>query len=73
MYIYIYLIYTPIRKTLLDNIVDLIGAISNLSDDKLVNLLLYGHDSYSINTNASILKCTITFLKSSERFDIPLL
>ena len=35
--------------------------------------LLYGHDSYSINTNASILKCTITFLKSSERFDIPLL
>ena len=65
--------FTPIRKTLLDNIVDLIGTISNLSDDKLVNLLLYGHDSYSINTNASILKCTITFLKSSERFDIPLL
>ena len=65
--------FTTIRKTLLDNIVDLIGTISNLSDDKLVNLLLYGHDSYSADTNASILKCTITFLKSSERFDIPLL
>ena len=52
--------FTPIRKTLLDNIVDLIGTISNLSDDKLVNLLLYGHDSYSINTNASTVEALIS-------------
>ena len=33
--------YTHIRKTLLDNITNLIGDISKFSDDKLTNLLLY--------------------------------
>ena len=41
--------------------------------DKLVDLLLYGDDAYNTNINSSIIKCTITFLQSSERFDIPLL
>ena len=63
------LFFTPIRKTLLDNIVEMVGSISDLPDDKLVNLLLYGHDSYSINTNRSILNCTISYIKSSERFE----
>ena len=65
--------YTSIRKTLLDNIVDIIGSISNLSDDKLVLILLYGNDVYSTEQNASVLKNTIVFLQSSERFDVPLL
>ena len=65
--------YTDIRKTLLDNIIDIIGSILNLSEDKLVNLLLYGDDVYSSEQNATVLKNTIAFLKSSERFDGPLL
>ena len=64
--------YTCIRKTLLDNITDVIGPVSDLSDDKLVNLLLYGNDVYSTRQKFSVLQNTIIFLKSSERFDIPL-
>ena len=65
--------YTHIRKTLLDNITNLIGDISNFSDDELTNLLLYGDNIHSIEVNASILKNTLIFLKSSERFGVPLL
>ena len=65
--------YTDHRKILLDNLVEIIGTISNLSDDELVNLLLYGKESYEMKVNASILKNTIVFIKSSERFDMPLL
>ena len=49
------------RKTLLDNIINLIGTVSNLSDDNLVQLLLYGDKIYSLEVNASILKYTIIF------------
>ena len=42
-------------------------------DDKLTNLLLYGDNIHSAEVNASILKNTLIFLKSSERFDVPLL
>ena len=65
--------YSRIRKTLIDNISELIGSITNLSDDKLVELLLYGNETYSIDINTSLLENTISFLKSSERFHIPLL
>ena len=58
---------------LLDNITNLIGDISNFSDDELTNLLLYGDNIHSIEVNASILKNTLIFLKSSERFGVPLL
>ena len=65
--------FIPIRKTLLDNIIALVGPISDFSDDKLVNLLLYGHNSFCFETNKSILSFTIAYIKASERFDIPLL
>ena len=65
--------YSRIRKTLIDNLSELIGPLSNLSDKKLVELLLYGNERYSVDINTSLLRNTITFLKSSERFDIPLL
>ena len=60
---------TPIRKTLIDNITNAIGTISHVSDDKLVNLLLYGSDRYNTERNSFVLKNTI----ASDRFDIPLL
>ena len=67
------LFHTDIRKELLDNIIEIIGSISNLSEDKLVELLLYGNENYTNETNTAIIKCTIVYLKSSERFDIPLI
>ena len=51
--------YSHIRKALFDNINDIIGSTSALSDDKLINLLLYGDVAYSeeiLNTKNSILK-----------------
>ena len=66
------LLYNSSRRVLYDNLKEILGQIPNLSDDKLVYLLLYGEDIYSAEINASVLHCTIAFLKSSERFDIPL-
>ena len=65
--------YTHIRRALLDNIIALIGDISNFSDDKLTNLLLYGDNIHNVVISTIILKNTIIFLKSSERFGVPLL
>ena len=62
--------YTHVRKIFLDNITDIIGPISTLPDDKLVNLLLYVNDIYSAGQNSSVLQNTIVFLKSSGRFDV---
>ena len=64
--------FTQHRKLLLDNIVELIGSISNHTDAKLVHLLLYGNECFSVDINLSILKLTVSFIKASERFDMPL-
>ena len=64
--------YTHIRKTLVDSITAIIGPVSNLSDDKMVNILLFGDDAFTADQNSSIMQNTIVFLKLSERFDTPL-
>ena len=61
------------RKILLDNLVNTIRGILNLSDQKLVNILLHGDVVYRTNTNTDILRNTIVFLKKSQMFDIPLM
>ena len=65
--------FIPLRKTLLDNVTKIVGSISNYSNDELVELLLYGDSSLSFETNKSLINLTIAYLKSSERFDVPLL
>ena len=62
--------FSDLRKIHFDGIIDLIGSISNLHDTKLVNT--FGDDTFSMDTNLSILKLTISFLKESDRFDMPL-
>ena len=64
--------YTQIRNTLLDNIAYIMGIPLTLTDDNLIRLILYGDDNLSTKLNASNLKNTIIFLKTSERFDGPL-
>ena len=64
--------YSTDRKILFDNVKNIVGEFSHLRDDQITNLLLYSKDSLSTEENASVLRFTIAFLKSSERFDVPL-
>ena len=66
------LFYCDQRKTLLDSI-STVGNISNLSDRKKVDLILYGDEKLSIATNQAIIEATICFLRSSKRFEVPLI
>ena len=64
--------YSNIRTELLEDIYIVDSSLTNYPDEKLLNILLYGSEYFSVKTNQSILKSTIKFLKSSERFDDPL-
>ena len=66
-------LYSTIRTELLDDIYTVTSSLSNYPDEKLLNILLYGSEYFIVKTNQSILKSTIKFWKSSERFDDPLL
>ena len=62
--------YNNQRIALFVSIRDIDVTISNLSEDNLVNTLLYGNNElYSSETNTLILNCIICYLKSSERFE----
>ena len=67
-------LYSTIRTELLDDIYIYTVALSltNYPDEKLLNILWYGSEYFSVKTNQSILKSTIKFLKSSKYFDDPL-
>ena len=65
-------LYSTIRTELLNDISTVDSSLTNYPDEKLLNILLYGSEYFSVKTNQSILKSTIKFLKSSERFDDPL-
>ena len=52
----------------LNDICALNPTLKNLSDEKLLNIFLYGSENFSFNTNKKIIKSTIRFLKISERF-----
>ena len=65
--------YSDSRKSLLDNVIEIVGSISNLTNAQIVELLLYGDKKYSVDANTNILKCTISYLKDTGRFDIPLI
>ena len=65
--------YATQRQTLFDFLHSIDESITNLSDDNLVRLLLYGNIKlYNNEQNTKILNASICFLKSSERFDISL-
>ena len=59
--------YNDIRQTLLDTVKNItIVSVSNLSDEYLVNLLMYGNPSYSFQENKEIIETCIKFIRSSE-------
>ena len=66
--------YNDIHKTLLDTVKKITNiSVSNLRDEYLVNLLLYGNPSSSFQKNTEITEASIKFMRSSERFVGPLM
>ena len=61
-------LYADLRLDLLNDIDTLSQSLINFSEDQLVNVLLFGFDSFTLDVNANILRRTIEFLKATERF-----
>ena len=61
-------LYSDLRTELLNDICALNPTLKNLSHEKLLNILLYGLENFSFNTNKKTIKSTIKFLETSERF-----
>ena len=59
------------RLELLNDVFILNPSIKNYSNEKLLNVLLYGSKDFNWNLNKEILKATIKFLKRSECFNDP--
>ena len=65
--------HNDIRKTLLDIVKKIVNKdLTNYSDESLVNLLLFGSQSYSFNENKETIEASIKFILTSERFVGPL-
>ena len=60
------------HQTLLDSVKNVVNDISNHTDDVLVNLLLYGSQTFNFEENSTIIKASIKYILSTERFSIPL-
>ena len=59
--------YTNIRLTLIKNIAEIISNTFNITNEYLVNLLLFGSPEYAEIDNSHIINATIKYLLDSER------
>ena len=57
--------YTNIRRTLLNTVEMIDESILNVSDDDLIEILLFGNCKFSLETNSSIIKASINYIKNS--------
>ena len=62
-------LYTDLRLDLSNNIYTINQSLKNFSEDQLVNVLLFGSENFTLDANANILRRTIEFLNSTERFN----
>ena len=61
--------YSDIRKTLLDTVKEIVNKdLTNYSDEYLVNLFLFGSQSYSFNENKEIIEASIAAIYISLLF-----
>ena len=61
-------LYRDQGSILLDEVSDIVGnGISQLPDDHLCDLLLFGSKAYNEKANEMILKCTVKFVKLTKR------
>ena len=68
-----YLYYNDIRATLLNELKSVDENILKLSDNKVINLLLYGDPQFDSNKNTRLLNAAIRYIIDSGRFTVPLL
>ena len=63
--------YDDIRRDLLSgaNAILLPLGMGNLSNEELVDILLYGHESLSFEMNAKIFSATLEDIQVSQRFE----
>ena len=62
-----------IRATLLNKLKSVDENILKLSDNKLINLHLYGDPQFVSNKNIRLLNAEIKYIIDSSRFTVPLL
>ena len=61
--------YNDIRKTLLDTVKEITSkCLSDFSDETLINLLLHGNSIYSLEENKEVIKDSVKFILSSQKF-----
>ena len=60
--------YTNMRLTHLNSIAEIIVNTFNITNECLVNLLLFGSPEYTEIDNSHIINATIKYLLDSERF-----
>ena len=61
--------YSLHRRNLLDKVSDIVdNDITQLPDDHLCDLLLFGSNAYNERANEMILTCTVEFVKQTKRF-----
>ena len=65
-------LYSIYRLELLNDVCALNGSLKNSSEEKLLKILLYGAEDFTSQMNSEILKCTIKFIKKTDRFSGPL-
>ena len=66
-------LYTDLRLDLLNDIYTINQSLKNFSEEKLVNVLLFSSENFTVDTNANILRRTTEFLKATKRFNSLLL
>ena len=64
--------YIQPRQTLLDSLRRIANDILKLTDESLVNILLYGSQTFNIDKNTDIIKASKNYILSTKRFSGPL-
>ena len=61
------------RQKLLNNAYGKYFSSRNLNEESMINILLYGRDKFNDHDNKEILLRTIDYIKSTKRFERPLI
>ena len=61
------------RQKLLDDIYRIDASIKTLNEESLIDVLLYGSDSFNDSKNKQILFHAICYIQATKRFERPLI
>ena len=67
-----YDLYSIYRLERLNDLCAINGSLKDSLEEKLLKILLYGAKDFTSQMNSEILKCTIKFIKKTDRFSGPL-